>query len=38
MGHTMIALESNIKGLGKLSVNQQRLDAELDDNWEVLSQ
>jgi len=37
-GHTLIALESLQKGLGKLTVNRQRLDADLDAAWEVLAE
>eukprot|EP00658_Telonema_sp_P-2_P027353 TRINITY_DN2113_c0_g2_i2.p2 TRINITY_DN2113_c0_g2~~TRINITY_DN2113_c0_g2_i2.p2 ORF type:complete len:264 (-),score=70.74 TRINITY_DN2113_c0_g2_i2:221-1012(-) len=38
MGHTVIALQSNIKALGRLDVNQERLDQDLDLNWEVLAE
>jgi len=38
MGHTVIALESGIKGLSKLDVNQESLDKDLDANWEVLAE
>jgi len=37
-GHTQVALDSLGKGLGKLSVNPQRLDADLDAAWEVLAE
>ena len=37
-GHTLIALDSLAKGLGKLEVNPQRLDADLDAAWEVLAE
>jgi adenylosuccinate lyase len=37
-GHTQVALESLAKGLGKLEVNPQRLDADLDAAWEVLAE
>jgi adenylosuccinate lyase len=37
-GHTMVALESLKKGLGKLTVNADRLAADLDANWEVLAE
>ncbi len=37
-GHTQIALESLLKGLGKLEVNPQRLDEDLDAAWEVLAE
>ena len=37
-GHTQIALEALLRGIGKLSVNPQRLAADLDANWEVLAE
>jgi len=37
-GHTQIALDSLLKGLGKLKVNPERLDADLDASWEVLAE
>jgi adenylosuccinate lyase len=37
-GHTLVALESLKKGLGKLTVNPERLAADLDANWEVLAE
>ena len=37
-GHTQVALDSLAKGLGKLEVNPQRLDADLDASWEVLAE
>lgn len=37
-GHTLVALESLAKGLGKLSVNADRLAADLDGTWEVLAE
>ncbi len=37
-GHTQVALDSLAKGLGKLEVNPQRLDADLDGAWEVLAE
>ena len=37
-GHTQVALDSLAKGLGKLEVNPQRLDADLDAAWEVLAE
>jgi len=37
-GHTVVALDSLGKGLGKLEVNPQRLDADLDAAWEVLAE
>ncbi|HVJ36545.1 MAG TPA: adenylosuccinate lyase [Stenotrophomonas sp.] len=37
-GHTQVALDSLAKGLGKLEVNPQRLDGDLDAAWEVLAE
>lgn len=37
-GHSLIALDSLAKGLGKLEVNPERLDADLDAAWEVLAE
>ncbi|MEZ5544607.1 MAG: adenylosuccinate lyase [Lysobacteraceae bacterium] len=37
-GHTQIALDSLAKGLGKLEVNAERLNADLDAAWEVLAE
>jgi adenylosuccinate lyase len=37
-GHTLIALDSLGKGLGKLETNPQRLQEDLDNAWEVLAE
>jgi adenylosuccinate lyase len=37
-GHTLVALESLKKGLGKLTVNAERIGADLDASWEVLAE
>ncbi|MGO4700432.1 adenylosuccinate lyase [Dyella sp. 2RAB6] len=37
-GHTLVALESLQKGLGKLNVNAERIGADLDASWEVLAE
>src|SRR5574337_463054 len=37
-GHTLVALESLAKGLGKLTVNADRIGADLDASWEVLAE
>ncbi|MEP6938186.1 MAG: adenylosuccinate lyase [Rudaea sp.] len=37
-GHTQIALDALARGLGKLSVNGERLAGDLDANWEVLAE
>ncbi len=36
--HTLIALNSLQRGLNKLEVNPAALDADLDNNWEVLAE
>ena len=37
-GHALVALDALMRGLGKLSVNPERLAADLDDSWEVLAE
>ena len=37
-GYTLIAVRSTLKGLGKLELNEERLAADLDANWEVLAE
>ncbi|MFC5437547.1 adenylosuccinate lyase [Rhodanobacter umsongensis] len=37
-GHSLVALESLKKGLGKLNVNAERIAADLDGSWEVLAE
>ena len=37
-GYTLIAIRSTLKGLGKLELNEARLAADLDGNWEVLAE
>lgn len=36
--HSLIAYKSTLKGLGRVQVNSERLDADLDSNWEVLAE
>lgn len=38
IAHTVIALQSTLKGLGKLELNHKRLATDLDKNWEVLAE
>ena len=38
MAHQVIALNSLLKGLGKLELNDQVLKADLEDNWAVVSE
>ncbi len=37
-GHTLLALDSLARGMGKLEVNHAALDADLDASWEVLGE
>ncbi len=37
-GHTLVALASLQKGLGKLTVHTERIAADLDHSWEVLAE
>ncbi|HNS17583.1 MAG TPA: adenylosuccinate lyase [Bacteroidales bacterium] len=36
--HSLIAIKSLIKGMNKLSVNEKRLRADLEDNWAVIAE
>ena len=38
IAHTLISLESTLKGLSKLELNPSTLEADLDGNWEVLAE
>ncbi|RTZ65589.1 MAG: adenylosuccinate lyase [Aquificaceae bacterium] len=38
IGHTSIAIQSTLKGINKLEVNEKALAADLDNNWEVLAE
>jgi adenylosuccinate lyase len=38
MAHSMLALRSLDKGLGKLLLNQKKLEADLEDNWAVVAE
>jgi len=37
-GHTIIALKSTLKGLGKLLLNQPAIEKDLEDNWAVVAE
>ncbi len=37
-GHSLIAYQATLKGISKLEVNAQRLDADLESSWEVLAE
>ncbi len=38
LAHTHVALQSLLKGLGKLELNQQALHRDLDNNWAVVAE
>ena len=38
LGHTLLACDSLLKGLGKLSHDPERIAADLDERWEVLAE
>ncbi len=38
LGHSLLALQSLLKGLAKLTVNVTRVQQDLADNWEVLAE
>lgn len=38
IGHSVLAYESFLKGLTKLEVDEERMAADLDANWEVLAE
>lgn len=37
-GHTIIAIKSTLKGLGKLLINTEALEKDLEDNWAVVAE
>ncbi len=38
MAHYLIAMQSTLKGIGKLEINTQSMQADLNQNWEVLAE
>ena len=38
IGHSVVAYQSALRGLGKLEVDHQRMAEDLDANWEVLAE
>ena len=38
MAHTLIAINSTLRGLSKIILNQQAIDADLEDNWAVVAE
>lgn len=37
-GHSVVALKATLQGLGKLLLNRQVIDKDLDENWTVVSE
>ena len=38
MAHTILAIKSTEKGIGKLVLNEAKLKADLDNNWAVIAE
>ncbi len=38
IAHTSIAIQSTLKGISKLQINPEVIEADLDNNWEVLAE
>lgn len=38
LAHTLIAIASTMKGLGKLLLNKPAIDADLENNWAVVAE
>lgn len=38
LAYSLIAYNSTLRGLGKLQVDEVKLNADLDDAWEVLAE
>jgi len=38
IAHTSIAIQSSLKGISKLEINTKAIEADLDNNWEVLAE
>ena len=38
LGHSMLAWDSVLRGMGKLEINEARLEEDLEGNWEVLAE
>ena len=38
IGHSLIGFSSTLKGLGKLLLNQEAFDKDLEDNWAVAAE
>jgi len=38
LAHSLVAYQSSLKGISKLEVNRARIDADLDNAWEVMAE
>jgi adenylosuccinate lyase len=38
IAHTSIAIQSSLKGISKLQINVEKIEEDLNDNWEVLAE
>jgi len=38
VAHTLIAINSTLRGLGKIILNQEAIDADLEENWAVVAE
>lgn len=38
LGHSLLAIDNTIRGLGEVEISNVALDADLSDNWEVLAE
>jgi adenylosuccinate lyase len=38
IAHTSIAIQASLKGISKLQINAEAIEADLDSNWEVLAE
>jgi adenylosuccinate lyase len=38
LAHSLVAYQATLKGLGKLDVDDEKMDADLDRSWEVLAE
>ena len=38
LGHSLLAMDNTIRGLGEVEISNVALDADLSDNWEVLAE
>jgi adenylosuccinate lyase len=38
LAHTWLAINSILKGIGKLELNKEAIDADLNDNWAVVAE